>query len=117
MNVAYTLGVKRRQIGAKDEHGKPAKTYAAATDWSVYGYAPGASGPGLDGGTDRPNRDLSIVQWTVYAPADDSAPTELDRVVLDGDEYDVFERPADWTKGPWPHPTAGLVVLLKRAEG
>jgi hypothetical protein len=29
----------------------------------------------------------------------------------------VEGRPADWTKGPWPHPTAGIVVELKRAEG
>lgn len=108
----YTLGVKRRQAGATDAHGNPVVTYAAPTDWHVHGYAPGAN---VDPA--NPNRDLSLILWTVYAPASDEAPGELDKVVLDGVEYAVEGRPADWTKGPWPHPTAGIVVELKRAEG
>lgn len=113
----YTLGVRRRQLGTKDSHGKKTVSYAAATDWLVHGYAPGATGPGLEGSTNRANRDLSIILWTVYAPANAEAPGELDLVVLDGDEYAVVQRPEDWTKGPWAHPTAGLVVELKRPEG
>lgn len=108
----HTLQVKRRQLGAVDGHGNPAVTHAAPADWPVHAYAPGAN--------DEPsqsNRDLSLILWTVYAPANDLAPTELDLVVLDGVEYAVEARPDDWTHGPWAHPTAGLVVELKRAEG
>lgn len=110
--MTFTLGVKRRVEGGKDAHNNPVVTYAAATDWVVDGYAPGAN---VEPGS--PNRDLSLILWTIYAPVDPSAPTELDRVVLDGDEYAVEGRPGDWTKGPWPHPTAGIVVELKRPEG
>lgn len=108
----HTLQVKRRISGTKDAHGKPAITYATATDWLVHGYAPGANVEPTN-----PNRDLSLILWTVYAPANDDAPAELDRVVLEGAEYAVEGRSADWTNGPWPHPTAGIVVELKRAEG
>lgn len=108
----HTLGVKRRVVGSADAHGKKAITYATAVDWPVHAYAPGASTEPA-----APNRDLSLILWTVYAPADGLVPTELDRVVLEGVEYAVEGRPADWTNGPWAHPTAGTVVELKRAEG
>lgn len=107
-----TLQVKRRQKGAPDAHGNPVITYAAAADWGVHGYAPGASEAPPD-----PNRDLSLILWTVYAPANDEVPNEFDLVTLGGVDYEVAARPADWTHGPWPHPTAGVVVELKRAEG
>lgn len=112
MNTRHVLGVRRRQAGATDPHGNPVESYAAATDWPVWALAPGASAePGQQG------RDLSLIAWTVYAPKGEDAPGERDRVVVDGAEYEVEGRPADWTNGPWPHPTAGLVVELKRAEG
>ncbi|HEY4268413.1 MAG TPA: hypothetical protein VGM94_09505 [Galbitalea sp.] len=108
----YTLAVKRRQTGSRDSHGKPSVTYAAGVAWPVHGYAPGADATRSDA-----NRDLSLILWTVYAPADNLAPGELDLVTLGGVDYMVEGRPDDWTKGPWLHPTAGLVVELKRAEG
>lgn len=110
--MTFTLGVKRRTEDDEDAHGNPVVTYDDAEDWVVDGYAPGAN---VDPG--NPNRDLSLILWTVYAPNNADAPTELDRVVLDGAEYDVEGRPGDWTKGPWAHPTAGIVVELKRPEG
>lgn len=108
----HTLQVKRRQLGATDAHGKPAVTYAAPVDWPVHGIAPGASTM-----PERANRDLSLIEWTIFAPADALVPGELDLVVLDGNDYAVAARPDDWTRGPWPHPTAGAVVELKRPEG
>jgi hypothetical protein len=113
-----TLQVRRRVVGAADSHGTKAITWAAGTDWVVDGYAPGAAGSSIGNSEPfRPNRDLSLILWTVYAPANADAPMELDRVVLGGVEYDVEGRPDDWTHGPWPHPTAGIVVELKVAEG
>lgn len=107
------LQVRRRSTSAtKDRHGNAVVSYEGPIPWPVHGYAPGAS----DQPT-RPNRDLSLIAWTVYAPVGGNAPGELDRVVLNGDEYDVEARPADWSQGPWVHPTAGLVIELKRAEG
>lgn len=112
MNANYVLGVRRRQEGATDSHGNPVATYSAAADWAVWALAPGASAePGQQG------RDLSLIAWTVYAPKGDDAPGVRDRVVLDGREFEVDGEHEDWTRGPWPHPTAGIVVLLRLAEG
>jgi hypothetical protein len=110
--MTYTLGVRRRETGSDDDHGNAEATYGAAEDWVVRGYAPGANNEGGD-----PARDLSNILWTVYADASDDVPGELDLVVLEGDEYAVEGRPADWTHGPWFNPVAGVVVELKRAEG
>lgn len=114
--LPFVLGVRRLLAGddvETDAHGNPVKTYADPTPWPVHGFSPGSNAePGGDG-----NRDLSVIEWTVYAPASDKAPGEHDLVVLLGVEYAVEGRPADWTNGPWPHPTAGLSVELRRAEG
>lgn len=108
----YTLGVKRRRTGTKDTRNNPVITYDDPHDWAVYGYHSGANtDPGL------PNRDMSLILWTVYSDVTDEAPGELDRVVLNGAEYDVEGRPVDYSNGPWNFPGAGLVVELKRAEG
>lgn len=107
-----TLAVRRYQSGSIDAHGNAVPSWGDPEPWIVRGYAPGAMAEPTE-----PNRDLSLIEWTVYADASDEAPRERDRVVLAGEEYAVEGRPADWTKGPWPHPTAGIVVELKRAEG
>lgn len=111
--VTATLGVRRRIViaGVPDRHGNPTFTFSEPQPWPVWGIAPGAAEP------HEPNRDLSIVEWTVYAPMSPALPGELDRVILDDVEYEVEGRALDWTRGPWPHPTAGAVVELKRPEG
>lgn len=107
-----TLGVKRRTLGMKDSRGNRAVTFGDPQPWPVWGLAPGGNEDPM-----RPNRDLSRVVWTVYAPADAKAPGEHDRVVVDDVEFDVHGRPGDWTRGPWPHPTAGVVVELEAVTG
>lgn len=110
--VTATLGVRRKVSGgSKNARGNKTETYAAAADWPVYGYGPGANGePGL------PNRNLSNILWTVYAPVSEDAPSEDDLVVIDGTEYAVEGRPQDFSRGPFGF-AGGLVVELKRAEG
>lgn len=118
MQTHHTLGVRRRIAGSKDARNNPTITYGASAPWQVHSYAPGAAGSSTaNNAVNLPNRDLSLILWTVYAPANGEAPTELDLVVLDGVEYAVEGRPGDWTNGPHPFPNAGLVVELKRAEG
>lgn len=107
-----TLSVLRRIPGATDAHGNPVTAYGTGTQWEVWALAPGSMQEPGD-----PNRDLSLIVWTVYAPNNADAPTEYDRVIVDGEEFEVDGRPQDWTRGPWPHPTAGVVVELRRAEG
>lgn len=110
--ITATLGVRRYAGTGRDSHGNPVTSYDEPVDWPVYGYAPGASEEPHD-----PNRDLSVVLWTVYAPVGGNAPTERDLVVLPDGEYEVEGRPADWSHGPVVIPGAGVVVELKRAEG
>lgn len=110
--MTFTLHVRRLELGDEDRHGNKAKTFGTAVPWVVRGYAPGANVENGD-----PHRDLSTILWTVYADANDDLPTEHDLVVLNGDEYAVEGRPADWTHGPWFNPVAGAVVELKRPEG
>lgn len=106
------LQVRRLTTGTSGAHGNTADTYADPVDWDVYGVAPGAMDePG------QANRDLSMVAWTVLAPKSEAVPTERDRVVFNGAEYDVTGAPKDYTYGPWAHPTAGVTVELMRAEG
>lgn len=108
----FTLGVRRYSPGPKNAHGKPTPVYGDPIDWPVYGYGPG---PNTEPGD--PNRDASVIAWTVYAPTGDATPTEHDLVILEGDTYRVDGRPEDYTHGPWPHPTAGVAVNLTRTEG
>lgn len=108
----FTLGVRRAIFAPADAHGVRNVTYSDPQPWSVYGY-----GPGTNTEPRAPFRDQVVTEWTVYAPASDEAPTEWDRVVIDGVDYDVEGRPLDYTHGPWEHPTAGLAVNLNRTEG
>ena len=62
------------------------------------------------------NRDLSVVSYTVLAPAG-SGVGEYDEVRVAGEWYAVNARPADYSHGPWEFPDAGVVVELKRSEG
>lgn len=108
----HVLHVKRLIEGAENAHGNPEPSYAAPQEWHVHGIAPGASER-----PDAAHRDASHILYTVYAPPNGEAPGTYDLVVVNGEDFGVEGEPADWTKGPWPHPTAGLVVELKRVEG
>ena len=107
----YTLTIRVRTEGAKDAFGNVTVTWPER-EWRVRSVAPGAMADPAN-----PNRDLSQVAYSVHADADSGLPTRLDRVVLDDEDYDVDGDPADWTRGPWANPAAGVVVLLTRSEG
>lgn len=108
----YTLRVREPADGAVDEFGNPVVTWTER-DWPVSGIAPGSMTE-----PETTNRDLSLVVWSIIAPAG-SQPGYRGQVRLPGDSqwYDIDGTPADWTRGPWPHPVAGVVVELRRADG
>lgn len=110
--MSLCLQVRRRTLGGRNARNNPVETFGDPQDWHVWAIAPGASAEPAD-----PNRDLSLILWTVYAPANEKVPGELDRVILNGVEYGVEGRPGDWTHGPWGPGNAGVVVELKRVEG
>lgn len=108
----YALAVRRYQPGPKDSHGNPVDAWADPVAWPVHAYASGANDE-----PSEPGRDLSLVLWTVYAPADANLPGALDRVVLGGTEYAVEGEPRDYSHSPWPDHNGGAVVYLKAANG
>ena len=108
----YTVRVRTLTTGPADDFGNATETWAEA-DWKVHGIAPGAMDePG------QANRDLSLIAWTIYGPAP-SPVAASSEVRLPGDTawMKVDGAPKDWTLGPWEHPTAGVVVELRRADG
>lgn len=108
----YTLQVRSRTETGKGPLGNPTYSWSASRSWSVRQIDPGQSAePYLA------NRDLSSVEFAVHADSASGVPAAGDQVLVDNDWYDVDGEPADWTRGPWPNPVAGVVVLLKRIEG
>lgn len=108
----WTLQLKRYISTTTDDRGNDVAEYDDPIAWPVHSYAPGANDePGTAG------RDLSLILWTVHAPATGLIPSERDLVTIDGVDFEVDGRPSDWSHGPWPFPGAGIVVLLRRAEG
>ena len=107
----YTLTIRVRTEGAKDAFGNVTVTWPER-EWRVRSVAPGAMADPSD-----PNRDLGSIAYTIHADADSGPPSRLDEVVVDGEPYAVDGDPADWTRGPWPNPVAGVIVLLTRSEG
>lgn len=107
----YTLTVREPSSGAPDEFGNVTQTWAERT-WRVHGVAPGGMNE-----PDQPNRDLSLIVFTVLGPKTGAPTSERAQIRVDGEWFDIEGRPKDWTRGPWPHPTAGVVVELIRAEG
>ena len=107
----FTLRVRSATAGAPDEFGNPTTTLTER-DWRVHGIAPGAmSDPA------QSNRDASLIAYTVLAPHSADLPTEADEVLVDGEWLAVNGRPADWGRGPWPFPDAGVTVELSAANG
>lgn len=108
----HVLGVRRLTSGSTGAHGNATKTLADPIDWHVHALVPGSMQE-----PNQPNRDLSIVAWSVLAPKSEQVPTADDVVVLDDEDYEVVGDPQDFTRGPWSAPFAGVVVELTRSEG
>jgi len=108
----FTLGVRRYAATAADAHGNAVPAFAAAIPWPVRQVDPGAMLDPRD-----PNRDASVVAFTIHANPHPNAPTERDRVVVDDVEYEVEGHVKDWSRGPWSNPVAGVVVQLRNVKG
>lgn len=112
--ITATLGIRRRIEGAEDRYGNPVEAWSDPEPWPVYAVGPRAS--------DEPwteNRDPNVAELTVFAPVDGPRPGPLDRVVVDGLEWDVDGRPGEWDRNPHVEATRqrGIVVNLERKEG
>lgn len=106
----YTLLVREPTPGPVDEFGNASETWETR-GWVVHGVAPGAMTE-----PEESNRDLSVVAFTVLAPAG-AIPGERAQVQVDGTWFDVDGRPRDYSRGPWDFPEAGVTVELRYADG
>lgn len=110
----YTVGVRVWSSGpGVDRQGNPVQSWAAPVPVRVHGVAPRL---GEDREPDDTRRAAVVEGLNVYAPAGTTIGAH-DRVVWDGDEYEVDGDRQDWTRGPWPNPAAGVVFTLTRVEG
>ena len=108
----HRISVRRFIAGAKDEFNNSVPSWAAAQPWDVRSVDPlTGREPGIQ------FRDMATLALVVQADKTPEVPGYRDRVVVDGEEYDVDGRPDDWTMGPWANPAAGVTVYLKRVEG
>lgn len=107
----YQAGVRKYSGTTRDALGNLTPLWAAPVQVPVHWGSPGAMDePG------QKNRDASRVAWSLCVPP--GTPIgERDRVVWQGEEFDVSGRPRDWTLGPWPNPVAAVVVELERTDG
>lgn len=107
----HVVGHRVYEAGAVDSRGNVIDSWADEVPLAVHGIAPGSmSEPG------NGSRDLSLVVWSVIAPAG-TAVGSKDLVVVGGREFRVDGEPRDWTLGPWDVSIAGVVIELIRAEG
>lgn len=109
--LPHSIGVRHFIPGEEDAHGNPVDFWSPPVERAVHGLA-----PGVQDVPSNPNRDLSIIEWTVYAPAGFQI-DDRDIVVIGGKEFTVEGHVKDYTLGPWDNPVAGVTFELRRAEG
>lgn len=110
VKAAYTVGLKRYVPGATNAHGNPRDTWSAPVDLPVYAIAPRFStepDPSRPGGI--------VVGLTLLAPPD-ALVGGRDRIVIDGDDYEVEGDHADWNRGPFDW-RPGNSINLRRVKG
>lgn len=108
----HTLQVRSRTRTGTGPLGNPAYGWGQPRPWKVRQIDPAQSAePYL------PGRDLSSIEYAIHSDKSGDVPTIDDQVLVDGDWYAVDGEPADWTRGPWHNPAAGIVVLLKLVDG
>lgn len=109
MDALVTIGHLVFAKGAADAHGNPVQSWANPVDLKVYTVYPRTSTETV------PGRDVVYEGLTVLAPSGtDFGPH--DRVLWNGDVYEVEGDLGDWTNGPFEW-DAGISLNLKRVEG
>lgn len=109
MRAVYTVEVRRHSLGLKDLHGNAREGWSDPEPLKVYGWSPNGS---QEPGTDRADVTTGLV---LYLPAE-AVLGPHDRVLVEGDEYEVEGRVADFGFGPFGF-RPGKTVTLSRTEG
>lgn len=107
--TTYSIGIKSYGEGAEDAHGNSVGDWGDPVATEVYAIAPRYSNE------PTPGRDEVIVGLTILAPPGVEV-GPLDRVVIDGEEWEVEGEVGNWNRGPFAY-YPGVSFDLKRAEG
>ena len=100
------------ETGDRDAHNNPVHEWVLDPNpVHVHYVAPGPADESL-----QPGSNPTEIALNVGAPPGVHVAAR-DRVVWQGEQYEVVGEPMDWTKGPWPNPAAGVVFELRRTEG
>jgi hypothetical protein len=115
----WSVGVRRFETSGTDAHGNPTETHSATVlSLPVHFVSPvGSAGRFASVEPFRENRDLLTTDLLVGAPTSDDLPTSRDLVVWNEEDYRVEGAVADFTRGPWDHPDAGVTFIIRRVEG
>lgn len=104
----YTIGIRTLQSGALDSHGNSVDGWGDPFDVQVYAIAPRTSTE------DDPTRTEAITGYTILAPVT-LVIGYRDRVVIDGEEWEVDGEIGNWSHGPFGW-APGISFNVKRAE-
>lgn len=104
------IGHRRFVAGGEDELGNPVESWAAPVKVLVAGWEPPVSAEPLLAGHDRVVVDVKLYADWLFKPH------PRDRVVLNGDVFEVIGYPQDPNNNPLFVPER-VTVLLKRIEG
>lgn len=108
--LMFTVGVCAFQEGDLDAHGNPVKSWSDPVSVRVYGWGPPQSvEPKLAG------HDRVVVDLEVLVPPEFTCGPH-DRVVVNGETFDVVGRVEDYSGSPFGWNPGG-VLNLHRTEG
>lgn len=108
--LRFTVGHERYAGTGEDELGNETESWSSPVSVLVFGWEPPKSTEPVLAGHDR-----VVVDLRLYAPKS-MAPAPRDRVVVDGEQFEVIGWPEDPNNNPWFKP--GLVTVnLRRVEG
>lgn len=103
----HTITVLHRPSSTSDDFGNPTYDWDAATTTDVSG----CSVQPLVGQEVTVGRETVVSRWQVWAPSDTGV-SSVDRVVFNGDTYEVDGEVQAWLFTPLGHVT----FLMRRAE-
>jgi hypothetical protein len=107
--ASLPIQVRSYTVGAKDQYGRPAKTWGSPVDEKAYAFDPGGSFEPF-----YPGREKVITTPTLFAPHS-LVVTAQDRITVRGKEYEVTGDPAYWESPAGKK--LGVTIPLKKVEG
>lgn len=106
----HSIGIRFYDSTATDRYGDPVPAYLPEVEARVFAIGPRVQAEPETG------RMVVVTGKTIYAPVDEPRPGPHDRVVIDGEVYEVGGEVADWTEGPYGA-RLGVAYDVQRVEG